>query len=160
MSAAAFAAGIATLLATDPTLQSDLTTVLGHGVTRVIRGNQPWNTIPTDVWPVWVIEQGEGEAGSLLNDGSDFEGLTIGHHRAGFNSTLDVALLWTEADRETAADQRAKLPTLLAQLMLRNPAAGGVSLCRLEAWQPDQGINHPRQIWICTLRAEYPIFRS
>ena len=25
---------------------------------------------------------------------------------------------------------------------------------------PDQGINHPRQVWIATLRAEYPIFRS
>lgn len=160
MSADAFADGIATLLGSDTTLQAALVTLLGTGVTRVIRGNQPWNTIPTDLWPTWIIEQGEGSAGSLLNDSSDVDGLTIGHSRAGFNSELDIALLWTNADRESANKQRAKLPTLMAQLMLRNPAAGGVSLARLESWQPDQGVNHPRQIWLATLRAEYPIYRT
>lgn len=160
MSAAGFATGIATLLGTDATLQAALATLLGHGVTRVLRGNQPWNTIPTDQWPCWLIEQGDGYAGSLTNDGSDIDGLTIGHSRAGFNSELDIALLWTQPDRETAAAQRAALPTLIAQLMLRNPDAGGVSLARLERWQPDQGINHPKHIWLATLRAEYPIFRS
>lgn len=160
MSATGFATGISTLLSTDATLQAALTTLLGHGVTRVLRGNQPWNTIPTDCWPCWLIEQGDGVAGSLTNDGSDIDGLTIGHSRAGFNSELDIALLWTQPDRETAAAQRATLPTLIAQLMLRNPAAGGVSLARLERWQPDQGVNHPKQIWLATLRAEYPIYRS
>lgn len=160
MSASGFASGIATLLRSDATLQLALTGLLGYGVTRVINGNQPWNTIPSDMWPTWVIEQGDGYAGSLINDGSDIDGLTIGHSRAGFNSELDIALLWTNADRESAAAQRATLPTLIAQLMLRNPAAGGVSLARLERWQPDQGINHPRQIWLATLRAEYPIYRS
>lgn len=160
MSAANFASGIKTLLSTDATLQAALTTLLGFGVTRVLTGNQPWNTIPSDLWPVWLIEQGDGFAGSITNDGSDIDGLTIGHHRAGFNSELDIALLWTNPDRESAAAQRGALPTLIAQLMLRNPAPGGVSLARLERWQPDQGVNHPRQIWIATLRAEYPIFRS
>ena len=160
MSAKAFATAIASLLSTDATFQAALTALLGVTVTRALRSNVPFNQIPSDQWPCFVVEQGPGGAGSISNGGDDDDGLVIGSHRAGFNSELDVALLWQQSDRDTAADQRAELPTLFAQLLLRNPSPGGINLAFLQSWVPDQGINHPKQIWTATLRGEYPIYRS
>lgn len=160
MSAATLASGIATLLAVEATLQAGLVSLLGYGVNRVIRSNIPFQQIPSDRWPCWVIEQGPGSAGPITNTGEDADGLVIGHHRQGFNSELDIALLWSEPDREAAAAQRGGLPTLLAQLLMRNPQPGGVGLAFLQSWVPDQGINHPKQIFSATVRGEYVIYRS
>jgi hypothetical protein len=159
LSAKLLADGVATLLATDPTFQAALTTLLGFPVTRVLRSNIPWDQIPTDQWPCFILEHGPGASGSITNSGDDTDGLTIGATRQGFGSELDVALLWAQADRETAFDQRSQLPTLFAQLFMRNPEPGGVP-CYLQNWVPDQGINHPKHIWNATLSAAYAIRRS
>ena len=160
MTARAFADGMATLLASDAILQADITALLGYGVTRVQRAAQDWKTVPPDAWPTWMMEQGDGFAAALLNDGSDTEGLTIGSSRASFHSELDIVLLWSEPDRERAFNARAELPRILAQLLLRNPMPGGISHAWLKTWQSDQGINHPKQIFVATLHGEYAIHRS
>lgn len=162
MSAKLLASGIATLLASDATLQAELTTLLGTGVTRVLKSNQPVASIAPDLLPCWVIEQAPGETGSIANDGGDVDGLVIGHGRQGFNSEVDIALVWkvADADRETAFNQRSELPEILARLFMRNPQPGGVGLAFLRSWAPDQSIHHPRQIFSCTVRGEYQIYRS
>lgn len=160
MSAALLATGTAALLASDATLQSALSALLGVGVTRVLKSNQPVASIPNDLLPCWVIEQAPGLTGSIANDGGDIDGLVIGHSRQGFNSELDIALIWTNPDRDAAFAQRSELPALLAQLFMRNPQPGGVGLAFLQSWTPDQSIHHPRQIFSFTVRGEYQIYRS
>ena len=160
MSALNFANGMAALLTTDAVFQAELFALLGVEVTRVLKSARDWKTVPTDQWPCILLEQGDGFAGSLLQDGSDNDGQTIGRTRAGYNSELDIALLWSEPDRERAFDQRAELPRLFAQLMLRNAQPGGIADALLQTWQSDQGLNHPKQIWVATLRGAYPIHRS
>lgn len=154
MSAVGFHGAVAVLLATDVTLQSDLAELLGTSVTRVLAANQSWASIPADSYPCWVIEQGEGRAASITNDGGD--SLVIGGGWQSFESDLDIALIWSEPDRERAATQRASLPALLAQLFLRNPMPG-VSQAWLQRWSPDQGINHPRQVWTCSVTGQYRV---
>lgn len=156
MSAVGFHAAVAALLASDALLQADITTLLGSSVTRVLASNQPWATIPSDVYPCWVIEQGDGTAASITNDGAD--ALVIGGGWQSFESTLEIALIWSEPDRERAATQRATLPEILARLFLRNPQPG-VSQAWLASWSPDQGINHPRQVWTCSVTGQYRVRR-
>lgn len=160
MSADAFANGVATLLATDVTLQTELALLLGASVTRVIRGNVPVQSIPSDQWPCWIVEHANGKAESITQGGGDADGLVIGGSRQSFASELDIALLWNEADRDRAFAQRGRLPTLLAQLLLRNPSPGGTSLAFLRSWQPDQAIHHPQHLWQCVLQGEYVIRRQ
>lgn len=160
MSAALFATGVAALLTSDATFQAALTTLLGVSVSRVMPCSMPFEQIPSDLWPCWIVEQGDGQSGSITNTGEDADGLVIGHGRQGFSSELDIALLWMQPDRAVAAAQRAQLPTLIAQLLMRNPAPGGIGLAFLQRWQPDQGIHHPKQLWAATLRGEYLIKRS
>ena len=71
-----------------------------------------------------------------------------------FTSTLELALVWKENDRAMARDQRTRLPTLVAQLLMRNPRPGGVDAW-LESWSPDRGGLHPVQVWRATVRGEY-----
>jgi hypothetical protein len=156
MSATSLATGVAALLASDATLQAELTTLLGFGVSRVIKSNQPAAQIPDGMLPAWVMEQAPGETDSRDSD----DGLTIGHARQAFASELDVAMIWTNPDRETAFDQRSALSELLAQLFMRNPQPGGVGLAFLARWEPDQSIFHPRQVFAFTVRGEYTIYRS
>lgn len=160
MSAASFADGVATLLATDATLQAALALALGASVTRVLRGNVPTQSIPSDQWPCWVVEHGNGQAASITQGGSDADGLVIGGSRQSFTSSIDVALLWKETDRDRAFAQRAQLPVLLAQLLLRNPQPGGVAQAFLRSWQPDQAVHHPQHLWQCELQGEYVIRRQ
>lgn len=159
MSAANFADAIATLLASDAIFQAALTSLLGVSVTRVLRGNRPIREIPSDLWPCFILEQGPGNAGSVTNGGDDADGLVIGGHRQGFVSDLEFALLWKNNDREAAFAQRSQLPTLFAQLLLRNPSPG-VALAFLQSWSPDQAVAHPQQILAATIRGEYTIPRS
>ena len=126
----------------------------------MLRSNQPWEQIPSDLYPCWIVEHGPGATGSITNTGDDVDGLVIGHHRQGFNSELDIALLWSQCDRERAATQRGTLPELLAQLLMRNPQPGGTGIAFLQNWVPDQGVNHPRHVFAATVRAEYAIYRS
>ncbi len=160
MSAKLLASGIATLLASDATLQASLTTLFGAPITRVLKSNQPVASIPPDLLPCWVIEQAPGQAGAIANDGGDVDGLVIGHGRQGFNSEIDIALVWTNPDRDSAFNQRSELPEILARLFMRNPQPVGVGLAFLQSWAPDQSIHHPRQIFSCTVRGEYQIYRS
>lgn len=157
MSARAFKVAVATLLATDAQLQADLTAVLGAPVTRVLVTNQPWSQIPSDLYPCWIVEQGDGRAASIVNDGTD--SLAIGGGRQDFESTLDIALLWSQPDREAAADVRSALPEILVRLLLRNPQPG-VPQAWLQGWQPDQGINHPRHLWTAEILGQYRIRRN
>lgn len=157
MSARTFKAAVAQLLATDAQLQADLTALLGAPVTRVLASNQPWSQIPVDLYPCWVVEQGDGRAASIVNDGTD--SLAIGGGRQDFESTLDIALLWSQPDREAAATARSALPAILARLLLRNPQPG-VSQAWLQGWQPDQGINHPRHLWTAEILGQYRIRRN
>jgi hypothetical protein len=160
MSAAAFLSGLSALLTADATFQAALTALLGQPVNRALRANMPWKQLPRGQWPLFVLEQGDGRSSSITQGGGDIDGLVIGNHRQGFDSSVDVALLWTQADREAAAAARGELPTLLAQLLMRNPQPGGVSLAYLESWTPDQGANHPDQIFVASVRGEYAIRRS
>jgi len=155
MAVKAFTDAMANLLVNDATLAAALLALLGKPVTQVIRSNVPWEQIPRTQLPCWVIEQGDGQA-SNWGTGSE-PGLVIGHRSQCFTSELDICLLWDEASRDNAADQRAQLPELIGQLMLRNPEPGDVSGAWLQQWQPDQGVRHPLQCWAARIRAEYVI---
>lgn len=146
---------IRTLLTDDPTFADAVAGLVGVPVTRVIRSNIPWEQIPASQLPCWVMEQGDGES-SGWGTGEE-SGLTIGHAAQDFASEVDVCLLWSQQDRETAADQRAQLPELLARLFLRNPQPGGANEARLKAWMPDQGVRHPLQCWAARIHCEYTI---
>lgn len=159
MSAAAFAAGITTLLGSDPILVPAIEALLGQPLRDVIVSNVPVSQIPTDQQPCWILEQGDGNAESLSNDTRD-DGLVIGLSESQFGSDLHLSLMWQEHDRGAAANQRAQLPMLLAQLMLRNPQPGGIDFARLTDWEPDRGIHHPQHIWRATLRGQYAIPRA
>lgn len=159
MSAAAFHDGMTALLATDATFTAAIAALLGMPVTGVLQSNVPLANIPTGSLPCWVLEQGDGQAQSLNNEGAD-EGLVIGHSQQQFASELHVSLVWNQNDRDTAGAQRRDLPTLLAQLMLRHPQPGGIEFALLREWQPDAGVNHPLQVWRATLVGEYTIHRD
>lgn len=155
MAVKAFTDAMASLLVSDAKLAAELQALLGKPVAQVIRANTPWEQIPRTQLPCWVIEQGDGQA-SPWGTGDD-TGLTIGHRSQCFASELDICLLWDEQSRESAADQRAQLPELLARLLLRNPQPGDVNGAWLQQWQPDQGVRHPLQCWAARIRAEYAI---
>lgn len=154
MSAEAFADGIRTLLTGDATFAAGVTSVLGVAP-QVLRGNPPFQAIPPGSWPCWVVEQGDGQAHAVSESGGTF--LTIGAREAQFQSDVLLALAWKNDDREAAADQREKLPALLAQLMLRNPRPGGILAAWLADWKPDRAALHPVQLWIATIRGIYSI---
>ncbi|MEN6538929.1 MAG: hypothetical protein ABFC67_04890 [Mizugakiibacter sp.] len=155
MSAQAFADAVAMLIMGDAAFLADMAAILGTAPSIVLRGNAPVAQIPVGQFPCWVLEQGEGTAASLSNDGGAF--LTIGGAEQQFESDISLALVWKEQDREAAAQQREKLPAALARLMLRNPQPGGIACAWLQDWSPDRGVNHPTQIWVATLRGQYAI---
>jgi hypothetical protein len=154
MSAADFADGIRTLLTGDATFVAGVRDLIGASP-GVIRGNPPFQTIPAGSWPCWVLDQGDGIAQAVSEEGGSF--LTIGSREAQFQSDLMLALVWKNDDREAAADQRAQLPALLAQLLLRNPQPGGIVAAWLESWKPDRAALHPVQLWTASLRGLYSI---
>jgi hypothetical protein len=158
MSARAFADGLRDLLATDLLFCAAIATLIGLPA-NVRRSNIPLVNLPTSALPCWVVEQGSGTAASISNNAAD-EGLVIGLSQQQFTSDLHASLVWSESDRDRAADQRADLPTLMTQLLLRNPMPGGIAFAMFAAWQPDQGVNHPLQVWRATLRGEYAIQQS
>ncbi len=160
MSAAVFASSVAALLVGDAIFQAEIAALIGVPVTRVLKSNQQVATIGADQVPCFLLEHAPGASGSIANDGGDIDGLVIGHSRQGFNSELDVALIWTNPDRESAFDQCGELPTLFAQLFMRNPQPGGTGLVYLAGWLPGQSIHHPRQVWTGTLAGQYAIYRS
>lgn len=159
MSARAFADGVNALLAQDTIFVAAIASLLGVPITGVLRGNVPLVNIPTGNLPCFVIEQGDGTSASISNNGDD-GGHVIGLGEQQFRSDLHVSLIWNEQDRERAASQRSDLPTLMAQLMLRNPMPGGIDFGTLTEWEPDRGVNHPLQVWRCTLTGEYAIPKS
>jgi hypothetical protein len=154
MSAAEFANGVRSLLTDDVVFAAGVRDLIGT-TPSVLRGNPPFQQIPAGQWPCWVLEQGDGNAHAVSEEGGSF--LTIGAREAQFQSDLMLALVWKNDDREAAADQRAQLPALLAQLMLRNPQPGGVLAAWLEGWKPDRAALHPVQLWTATLRSIYSI---
>jgi hypothetical protein len=156
VTARAFADGVRTLLGSESTFVAAMTTLLGRPLTGVQRSNVPLSNIPAGNLPCAVIEQGDGVAQSISNDGAD-EGLVIGLSQQQFASDLHVAIVWSEQDRDTAADQRADLPTLFAQLFMRNPTPGGIAFAMLREWEPDRGVSHPLQVWRATLVGEYAV---
>lgn len=158
MSARAFADGVADLLANDATFTAAVAAALGQSVTTVLRANTPIEQIPSGQFPCWVIEQSEGRAQSISEDGDD--SMTIGGYSQSFESDLALALVWKQQDREAAADARADLPALVAQLFMRNPQPGAIVGAWLESWEPDRGALHPTQIWVANIRGQYVINRS
>lgn len=155
MGVKAYTDAIAALLVNDATFVAAITALLGEPVTRVIRSNTPWANINAADLPCFVIEQADGNASAWGTGAAT--GLTIGHGQQDFESNLDVCLLWNQQDRETAGDQRAQLPDLFVQLMLRNPQPGGIAGAWLQQWVPDQGVLHPRHCWAARIRAEFTI---
>lgn len=158
MSAEAFAAGVASLLTTDATFVAAINALLAQPVANVYDGNVPLANIPADRLPCWVIEQGDGRSQGISNSAD--EGITIGHYEQQFASDLYVSLVWREQDREIASVQRQRLPTLIAQLFLRNPQPGGIAFARLVEWEPDRAVHHPLHVWRATLGGEYSIPQS
>lgn len=153
-----FAEGVAALLVNDATFVAAITALLGAAVTNVLRSNQPLAQIPDAYLPCFVIEQGDGAGASPTSDGNWQQ--TIGLSQKTFGSELFVVMLWTDNDRDNAAKTRAKLPTLFAQLFMRNPQPGAIDEATLTGWQPDRGVNFPRQVWRATIGGEYTVSRS
>jgi hypothetical protein len=149
-------AGVRALLQGDAAFTAALSALLGAPLTGVLRSNVPLSALPAGSLPCGIIEQGEGVTESLSQDGAD-EGHVIGLASQQFGSDLHVAIIWSEADRERAADQRETLPTLFAQLFLRNPQPGGTAFATLTAWEPDFSVNHPLHVWNATVRGSYAI---
>lgn len=154
----AFTDAVVTLLAGDATFTAEIEALIGAPVPRVIRGNTPWEQIGAALLPCFVVEQSPGKTSDWGT--GDENGLVIGHRSQDFTSELDVALLWFQQNRETAADQRSQLPELFARLMLRNPQPGDVNGAWLQEWIPDQGVRHPVQCFVARLQADYPIARD
>lgn len=154
MSAEAFADGVRALLTGDATFAAAVTSVIGIAP-QVLRGNPPFQAIPTGMWPCWVVEQGDGTAHAVSEHGGSF--LTIGAGEAQFQSDVLLALVWKNDDREAAAVQRAQLSKLLVQLLLRNPQPGGILAGWLQDWKPDRAALHPVQLFIATIRGIYSI---
>lgn len=159
MSGQAFDSAVVTLLKTDAVFLAVVLPLIGATSMHVLEANTPIAAIPAGSYPCWTVEQGDGQAQSISNDGDD-EGMTIGHTQQQFSSTLELALVWKENDRARAKSARAQLPALLAQLLLRNPQPGDIAGAWLESWQPDRGGLHPLQVWRCTIRGEYSIPRA
>lgn len=157
MSARAFSDGVTAALTGDAAFASAITALLGQPVTRVIDGNVPLANLPADHVPCFVVEQGDGRSASISQDNDD--GIVIGLGEQQFASDLYVSMVWTQQDREIAAQQRKDLPQLFAQLMLRNPQPGGIAFASLGEWEPDRGIHHPLQVWRASLTGEYSIPR-
>lgn len=151
----AFTDGVRVLLTGDATFQVALQSVIGQAVINVLRSNTPWAEIQAQQLPCFVIEQGDGAEGS--NSNNEDAGEVIGNDQQQFHNELQIALLWNERDRDTAADARAQLPDLFAQLFMRNPQPGGCDGAKLTGWSPDQGIRHPRQTFVAFVRGETTI---
>lgn len=158
MGVKSFTDAVTTLLAGDATFAGEIEALIGAPVTRVIRGNRPWEQIGAALLPCFVIEQSPGKTSGWGT--GDENGLVIGHSSQDFSSELDIALLWHEQDREHAADQRAQLPELFARLLLRNSQPGAVNGAWLQEWIPDQGVRHPVQCFVARIQADYPIARD
>lgn len=158
MSARDFADGVATLLVSDATFSAAVAALVGQTVTTVLRANQPIEQIPHAKFPCWVIEQGEGRAVGISDD--DDDGRVIGGWSQSFESELLVSLVWKQQDRETAADVRADLPELMAQLFLQNAQPGGIVGAWFDSWESDRGALHPTHIWAASVRGQYVINRS
>lgn len=157
MSAQAFTDGMRALLGSDATLAAAVTTLIG-AQPIVLRGNQPLGQIPAGQFPCWFVDQGPGRAAPISEHGDTF--ITIGSSEQQFESDVLVALVWKENDRERAADQRAQLPALLTQLMLRNPQPGGIVGAWLSDWTPDRAALHPTQLWTATVHGIYAVTQS
>lgn len=127
-------------------------------IARLIRGNVPWDQISAAMLPCFLIEQGDGKTSDWGTGESS--GMVIGQSQQDYASDLDVCVLWYQQDRELAADQRALLPDLFAQLLLRNPMPGSVNAAWLSEWMPDQGVRHPLQCWVGRIHADYTIERD
>jgi hypothetical protein len=154
-----FTDGVHDLLAGgDAQFAGDIQQLLGVPVTRVLRANTPWAQIGANLLPCFVMEQAPGHA-SGWGTGEE-SGLVIGHSSQGFESELDVCVLWQQQDREVAADQRAQLPEIFVRLFLRNPQPGGINGAWVQEWMPDQGVSHPTQCWAARIRGNYEITRT
>ena len=153
MTPAAFDDSVRALLAGEPVFTLAVTALLGVSMVNLLESNMPVAQIPAGQFPAWVVEQGDGAMAPITNDGGG-GGLVIGMSEQQFSSTLELALVWKENDRAMARDQRTRLPTLVAQLLMRNPRRGGVDAW-LESWSPDRGGLHPVQVWRATVRGEY-----
>jgi hypothetical protein len=153
-----FADGVAALLTGDAIFAAAIALLIGADVSNVLRSNLPMQQIPDNLLPCFVIEQGDGGDAATTNDGAFSQ--TIGLTQKTFGSALHVGVLWVDRDRDNAAHTRAKLPALFAQLFMRNPQPGGIDYATLTGWQPDRGVNHPRQVWRADVGGEYTIPKS
>jgi len=158
MGVKAFTDALRTLLTTEQPFVAELEALIGTTVVNVLKANTPWAQIAANQLPCFVLEQGDGQASPHAN--SDASGLTIGLGSQAFASDMDVCVLWNETSREAAADQRAQLPDLFAQLLMRNPQPGDIDGAWLQQWVPDQGVLHPRQCWMARIHAEYMIQKN
>lgn len=150
----AFTSGVSALLTGDAVFAAAIAALIGTPVVNVLHGNIPVAQIPVGSVPCFVIEQGDGKP-TPTTEGDEFQ--TIGLAMTSYASELHMSLVWIDQDRENAATTRAKLPTLFAQLFMRNPQPGGVDVAMLTGWEPDRGVNHPTQIWCPKITGNYTI---
>lgn len=153
----ALSSGVQALLTSEATFVAAITALLGAAVSNVVIGNVPVASIPAASIPCFVVEQGDGKPVATA-DSIEFQ--TIGLAMTSFASELYVSLVWNDQDPVHAAVTRAKLPTLFAQLFMRNPQPGGVDFAGLAEWVPDRGVNHPLQIWRATISGNYTITKT
>ena len=156
MSAADFDTGVVALITSDATFVNGVLALINAAAYFVLDANTPIDQIPAGSFPCFVIEQGDGATQAISNAGDEF-GLTIGHGEQQFSSTLSCALIWKDQDKARAKTARKEMPTLAAQLLMRNPQPGGIAGAWLESWQPDAAVSHPLQVWRFTVRGEYTI---
>ena len=152
-----FANGVIALLTGDAIFAAAIAALIGANVATVLRGNVPISNIPVGSYPCFVVEQGDGKATPATELG---EYQTIGLSETSYASDLYVSLIWIDQSRENAAATRQQLPTVFAQLFMRNPTPGGIDGAVLMEWQPDRGVNHPTQIWRGTILGNYTIPRT
>lgn len=158
MTQAAFTTGIAALLA-DATFDAAVRALLPAGVATplpVLIGNRQVQTLAGQFPACWVVEQGDGRAAALEDD----SGRALGGCVQEFEADLLIALVWTDQDPDTAAAAKQALPTLTAQLLLRNPQPGGIGGAWLAEWQSDRGGRHPTQVWGASIAGFYQIPRA
>ena len=160
-----FATGLITLMGglpglgqpVDAQFRSEFAALLGVNP-HVVVSNRPVAEIGIEHLPAIVVEQGDGNAAPISEGDDQF--LAIGGGIQSFSSTLDMAVVWKEQDHTTAFTQRTRLPDIFARFLLRNPRPGGIAGAWLASWEADRAVNHPTQIWVCTIRGDYEVLRS
>ncbi len=159
MTQAAFTTGIVSLL-NEATFDAAVRALLPAGAVTgaipVLLGNRRVEQIASQYPACWVVEQGDGRVSPI----ADETGLTIGGALQQFEGAILISLVWIEQEPAAAVTAKQALPTLVTQLLLRNPQPGGISGAWLDTWQSDRGGNAPVQVWGASIAGTYQTPRA